>query len=202
MPLVLGLGLPGVVRAHDGTLDDAHRTFAIDSRGKPVPPPYLRGDVGFGLARAPILGVTTVLHARIGGGGDHWHAAFGTSHWGQHAVAWTGEPWASRVSLWTFDLRGCALASRRRWSFPLCTGLDAGAVRFGHGDRRVRAPWVATVLGSGVQWWAHRLVGFGLQVEALVIVRPELEGGASMRPDPRRMLGVRASLEVAFRAIP
>lgn len=61
-----------------------------------------------------------------------------------------------RALLVAGSLHGCARLGRGALEFPLCAGLEAGALRGeAHGptaDATTLAPWLGVVLGAGVAW--------------------------------------------------
>jgi hypothetical protein len=91
---------------------------------------------------------------------------------------------SARVGLVAGALRGCAVPGLRRLEFPVCAGLEVGALRGrgegeGLGIPRVDAlGWVAAVVGPAVAWPVTRRLALVLQVDAVVpLLRPRFEVG-------------------------
>lgn len=90
------------------------------------------------------------------------------------------------VGLWWGSLRGCGVPGVRDWSFPLCGGIEAGALR-GQGTgttvdaRADREPWLAVHAGPGVAWSPTPPIALVLQPDLVV---PLLRGGFRVGDTP------------------
>lgn len=110
------------------------------------------------------------------------------------------------VGLWWGSLRGCGVPGVSDWSFPLCGGLEAGALR-GRGagttvePRTDREPWLAAHGGPAVAWAPFRSLALVAQVDLVV---PILRGGFRVGETPVYEVGAvagRFQLGLEFRTL-
>lgn len=142
----------------------------------PEPPPTtsLRG-FGLALRGGAAFAVIAPASARVqlsaSSFGRWWRAELGIS---------TSIPQPidiGRFSITAAELRGCFVPERRAVEFPLCVGVEAGAmtgVGTVGGGRRATAPWLAASPGVGVSWvLLQDRLALDLRADALLpIVRP------------------------------
>lgn len=77
---------------------------------------------------------------------------------------------AVTVDLLAAGARGCARPGRGAFEFPLCGGLELGALRGqgqGPGARRATGLWAAAFASVGAVWRVQRRLGLGLEVQGL-----------------------------------
>jgi len=127
----------------------------------------LRGGAGFGVLGLASGRVTLAAAAF----GRLWRAELGGSLWIPQAID------IGRFSIVAAELRGCWVPELRAVEFPICAGVEAGAmtgVGRVSGGRRATAPWLAATPGLGVSWVGLQdRLAIGLRVDAtLPIVRP------------------------------
>src|SRR5690606_28838230 len=75
--------------------------------------------------------------------------------------------------------RGCGVPHVGRVEFPICAGIEAGALRgAGTGTTpnpgQATLPWAAALVGHGLRWAVRERLALGLDVELLV---PFVRGG-------------------------
>jgi hypothetical protein len=148
----------------------------IEDAPRPEPPSTTRLR-GFGLALrgGAAFAIIAPASARVQLSGSSfgrwWRAELGVS---------TSIPQPidiGRFSITAAELRGCFVPERRAVEFPLCVGVEAGAMtgvgREG-GGRRATAPWLAASPGVGVSWvLLQDRLALDLRADALLpIVRP------------------------------
>jgi hypothetical protein len=83
----------------------------------------------------------------------------------------------AEIQLGAAALRGCPVLRVQRWEFPLCAGVEVGAmVARGLGVEQPkvrRSVWVAGTLGAAAAWQPARVIALWAQVDAVVtLVRP------------------------------
>lgn len=154
----------------------------IDEQPDPIgdaqpPEPPTTSLRGFGLALrgggafAVIAPASARVQLSASSFGRLWRAELGVSTTIPQAID------IGRFSITTAELRGCFVPERRAVEFPLCLGVDAGAMtgvgRGGNG-RRATAPWLAASPGVGVSWvLLQDRLALDLRADALLpIVRP------------------------------
>jgi hypothetical protein len=116
-----------------------------------------------------------------------------------------GDRGRARVDGFLVGTRGCGLLSAGPVEFPLCAGLEAGAVRARALDpiqnpETASQPYLGLLLGPGLSWAPINRLALGLEVEALI---PLVFGGFALDGLPvldNIPVGVRAlaSVEVVF----
>ncbi|WP_181233084.1 hypothetical protein [Enhygromyxa salina] len=85
----------------------------------------------------------------------------------------------ARFDGFSIAARGCAVPWAGRVEFPICAGVEAGALR-GRGTgttlapRDAGLPWAALLVGPGLRWVVHEHVALGLDLELLA---PLTRGG-------------------------
>jgi hypothetical protein len=133
---------------------------------------------GFAILPAPtaVVGLSLGLYGRL------WRAEIGGGYWAPTDEINPSNPEVGRrFQLWAVTARGCVAPAVRSVEFPVCVGVDAGAMHGrGTGDLdsglSVVAPWAAFASGASVRWRPRGLgdwVGFWLRGQALVaLVRP------------------------------
>jgi hypothetical protein len=113
----------------------------------------------------------------------------------------------AEIQLGAAALRGCPVLRAQRWEFPLCAGVEAGAmVAGGLGVEKAtvkRSLWVAVTAGPGAAWQPARVIALWAQVDAVVpLVRPGFSvgglGGSLFRAPPAGVQGF-LGLEARFR---
>jgi hypothetical protein len=186
------------------------------ARPKPGPPPprpeppkrrpvlfALRPDFAIDFGPLPRLGVgggftTTVL-------GRGWRAEAGMIALAPRSAASSLVSSATAsVGLVAGRARGCGVLGRSLVEFPLCGGVEIGALR-GVGDgttvnaRSRRALWSAGVIGPAIAVVPRRFIAIIAGVEAVFpFVRPAFELGPET-VHRARVAGVRAGLAVEIR---
>lgn len=139
----------------------------------------VRAEVGFRFGVMPSFGGDASLVV-----GMLWRAArievAGT--WWTPRVATLDDDGDTRVlaTLGSVEARGCWTPYVRRLEFPLCGGLELGAVRI---DGRGAAPaatqhalWVGASVGAAVVWLGHPNLGLWFGPEAVIgLRRPRIE---------------------------
>jgi hypothetical protein len=140
----------------------------------PAKPPILRG---FGLVLrggaafavlAPASPRTTLSASSFG---PKWRVELGVAVGVPHRVDF------GRFSSTAAELRGCWVPEVGPVEFPLCAGVEGGAM-FGVGltahGRRATTPWLLATPGAGVSWVVlDKQVAFGLRVDAVLpLLRP------------------------------
>jgi hypothetical protein len=83
----------------------------------------------------------------------------------------------AEIQLGAAALRGCPVLKARRWEFPLCAGVELGAmVARGLGVEKAavqRSLWAAATVGGAAAWQPVRAIALWAQVDAVVpLVRP------------------------------
>lgn len=175
---------------------------------EPEPEPKIGGAVAIqGLAS---YGILPNFGAGVG-----LSAAIVFERWRFEAAGAYWPPRAERVDLandiggnfmlGTAALRGCPEPKYKKVEFPLCLGVELGAMRgagFGVPDATVASRlWAAALLGLGVTWAFTDHLAVGARIEAVVaLARPEfsIEGAGLLHQAapaaPRGLVG----LEVRF----
>jgi hypothetical protein len=114
---------------------------------------------------------------------------------------------AAEIQLGAAALRGCPVLRARRWEFPLCAGLEGGAmVARGLGVEEStieRSLWAAATAGAAAAWEPARVIALWAQVDAVVtLVRPGYSvgglDGSLFRAPPAGVRGF-FGLEARFR---
>lgn len=161
-----------------GTRSPAADAATTDDR----PAVVLHASAGVGAGVVP--GVSASLALGIGIAGRGWRVeAFGTYSPPRTFRSRQNPQVGVTAQLGTAGVLGCAEPSLARFSFPLCGGLEAGALR-GRGVGEVsaiaRAPWLAVVVEAGAIWWLRPRIGLGLRARgAAPILRPALRSDPS-----------------------
>lgn len=112
----------------------------------------------------------------------------------------------AEIQLGAAALRGCPVLKARRWEFPLCAGVEVGAmVARGLGVEKPtvqRSLWAAITAGGAAAWQPVSAIALWAQVDAVVpLVRPgfAVEGlGSLFRAPPAGVQGF-LGLEARFR---
>lgn len=112
--------------------------------------------VGFSVGPSP----TADLGLAAGVWGHLWRAELGVTYWTPQTAqsVSTSEDVRGRVQLWAFEPRGCYLPAVASVEFPLCAGLQIGAVHaVANGTRIVeqlpqRDLWLSAAVGAAVAW--------------------------------------------------
>jgi hypothetical protein len=127
----------------------------------------LRGGVGFAVVgpASGRLGLAASSFARW------WRVELGGSLWIPQRVD------IGRFSIASADLRGCFVPELRSVEFPVCGGVDLGAmigVGSVAGGRRAIGPWLAATPGVGVSWVGlDDRLALGVRIDAVLpLVRP------------------------------
>jgi hypothetical protein len=92
---------------------------------------------------------------------------------------------AARFDGFGIAARGCGVPWIGRVEFPICAGVEAGALRgAGTGTtpdpRRASLPWAAALIGPGLRWAIRDRLAIGLDVELLA---PIVRGGFTIGGD-------------------
>lgn len=107
--------------------------------------------------------------------GRAWRAELRGDYWFPR-TAIVADGIGGRVSLWSIGGRGCWVPEVERASlqFPLCAGLESGAMRGDAVGDRVVAPttsrrfWLAADGSAGLAWAPRRFIALVLQAELVV----------------------------------
>jgi hypothetical protein len=142
------------------------------------------GGGGYG----PLQSGSGLLMARIALLGRAWRAEL-RGAWLPGIVHDLGDARRVRVDGWLLGGRGCGVLERNTLEFPLCVGIEAGAVRGAAfepiANRNTGTqPWVAAEVGPGLHWVPRPRLALGLEVAAVV---PFVTGGFAL--DGQRVLG-------------
>jgi hypothetical protein len=120
-----------------------------------------RGDFGFGLALAA-LGPSCRIELQL-------------VHGLRTSARYEAFPdVGADLQLWASNVRGCWVPAFRAFEFPLCGGVEAGAVA-GEGvgvgvTRARRGPWAAVLAGAAFVWRAHAQVALWSGIDGHVAV--------------------------------
>ena len=155
-------------------------------RRSPAPLRFL-GRAQAGVGGGPLPGAAAVLGLAAGLGGRGWRAELSASYWTPRTRTSAVNPDVGvRAQLWTVGVHGCGEPRWRKLSFPLCTGILAGAVHArGDGEglsvpHTVASRWVAVALEPGLVWWALPRLGLAVRAEGhAVLARPTLRSEPS-----------------------
>lgn len=176
---------------------------------EPAPTPERRARFGVRVSGGVDVGVLPGLAGglRVAGSafGRLWRAELRGDYWFPR-TATVAEGIGGRVSLFGVGGRGCVVpgVARVALEFPLCAGLESGAMRGDPVGDRVASPttsrrfWLAADGSAGVAWAPRRFLAFVLQAELVVpLVRAGFRVGEREvhRADPvagRGLLGVEA----------
>lgn len=157
------------------------------------------GGGGYG----PLRAGSATLMGRLALIGPRWR-------WSLHG-AWLpplrpalGDRGRARVDGFLIGTRGCGLLFAGPVEFPLCAGLEAGAVRARALDpiqnpETASQPYLGLLLGPGLSWAPIHRLALGLEVEALI---PLVFGGFALDGQPALdniPMGVRALASVEIR---
>jgi hypothetical protein len=115
-----------------------------------------------------------------------------------------GDRGRARVDGFVLGARGCGVLWAGPIEFPLCAGLEAGAIRARalepiQNPETATQPYLGLLLGPGLSWAPIDRLALGLEVEALV---PLLSGGFALDGQPvldNLPVGVRALAGVELR---
>ncbi|MEZ4427578.1 MAG: hypothetical protein R3A51_07820 [Nannocystaceae bacterium] len=125
--------------------------------------------VGLGALPAP----AAILGADIGLLGRRYRIDLGVLGWfPRTAESANNAAVGGRFSLVAARVRGCGVPGAFALSFPLCVGVDVGAMR-GTGigalavSRSATAPWAAARASAGLLW-SWRLLGLWIEADALL----------------------------------
>ncbi len=192
--------------------DDDPRTITTPaSRGDAAAAPpsgielSLRATAGPGLRLLPA--VSGALELGLAVLGRRWRAELAANYWTPVRGSLGGDLDA-RFQLASAVVRGCGVPGVGSVRFPLCVGLDAGAMT-GRGIdgfatvRTARHAWVAARAGAFVAWRLHPRVSLWAGGEAIVPLRiPEFgtDDRASLVVIPRLGVAAVAGLEVRLTA--
>lgn len=145
--------------------------------GPPLPVRFgmrVSGGVDVGVLPA-VAGGVRLTGAVLGRG---WRAELRGDAW-LPRTALAEDQLGARISLWSVGARGCGVpgVARVGLEFPLCGGVEAGAMRGDPvGDRvdggvTVREPWVAAGASAGLAWSPRRFIALVAQAELTVPLR-------------------------------
>jgi hypothetical protein len=157
------------------------------------------GGGGYG----PLRAGSATLMGRLALIGPRWR-------WSLHG-AWLpplrpalGDRGRARVDGFLLGTRGCGLLFAGPVEFPLCAGLEAGAIRARALDpiqnpETASQPYLGLLLGPGLSWAPISRLALGLEVEAMI---PLVFGGFALDGQPaldNLPVGVRALASVEVR---
>lgn len=133
-----------------------------------------------GIGGGPLPGPSAVVSLAFGLGGRRWRAELTATYWTPQATASPVNPSIGvRAQLWTLGANACLEPSTATLTFPLCTGVLAGALHArGTGQlqpRTVASRWVALALEPGLTWWFRPRLGLAVRTRGHVtLARPAL----------------------------
>jgi hypothetical protein len=116
---------------------------------------------------------------------------------------------SARIQLGTIGVVVCGEPGPARARFPICAGIESGAMRARGVDvpnaQTAHLPWVAAVVGAGVRGWVHPRIGLRADVEVgvpiavdrVVVGPPTAEEPLIVHQSPR--VGARGVVGVEFR---
>ncbi|MCB9715905.1 MAG: hypothetical protein H6712_18705 [Myxococcales bacterium] len=147
----------------------------------PAPEPSAAPRLRFGMWIAG--GVDVGMLPAVAGGlrlagavlGRRWRVELRGDYWLPRTALPQAELGA-RISLWSVGTRGCGVpgVARAGLEFPLCGGIEAGAMRGDPVGDRVqggvtgREPWLAADLGAGLSWSPWRFLAVFVRAELVV----------------------------------
>lgn len=189
-----------------GTASRRDATARPAPRGAMRPPTLaLRIGGGLGIGLVPRLGGNV-----LGGVAARWprwmlelEGAYFVPRVGEAA---TMSSIRGRFALWTVGARGCPVFAARRFEFPICAGVVAGAMH-ARGDRGVRsqravAPWFGIDLGARALLVPRAWVATGLDARGLVgLTRPVFETAQGTRVHEASVAGGQFAWIVEFRPL-
>jgi hypothetical protein len=177
---------PAETPSEDASSDTAPAPpLARETRRRSPAPLHFLGRAQAGIGGGPLPGAAAVLGLAAGLGGRGWRAELSASYWTPRTRTSAANPDVGvRAQLWTVGVHGCGEPRWRSLSFPLCTGIVAGAVHArGVGElepRTVASRWVAVALEPGLVWWARPRLGVAVRAEGhAVLARPALRSEPS-----------------------
>ncbi|KIG19119.1 hypothetical protein DB30_04584 [Enhygromyxa salina] len=168
-----------------------------------------RGPVGFGLAAlagggyGPLQAGSATVMGRLAAFGPHWRVEL-RGAWLPPVRPALGDRGRARVDGFLIGALGCGVLQAGPVEFPLCAGIEAGAIR-GRAlapipNAEVAAqPYVGVMLGPGLSWAPIERVALGLELQAQVRLASggfALDDLAALNATP---VGVRALAGVEIR---
>lgn len=175
----------------------------------PLPAPrrpafVVRAGAGAGAFLLP--GPTGTVAVAVGVVGRFWRVEAEGAYWFAREVT-RADDVGGRFQLGWAGVRGCGAPERGDFEFPLCAGIDLGAMRgTGLGDalasvRSRNAIWLAVRGGPSLVWRGNEWVGFWLAADGIVpVLRPRFDiqpsGREVFRVNPA---GLQVQLGVEFR---
>jgi hypothetical protein len=189
---------------------EAHRLPKRSASAAPAPPPSPRPDLEYGGRLGVGFGGLVLPGAGAGFSGapfvgvPRFHARLVGQYWLPRRRALPGlRDAGATFQLATGGVRACPILQTGRWRFPLCAGVDVGAI-IGNGggsdlevERSATALWAAVVLEPGVEVTLTPRWGLWAAFEgAISLNRPRFhfDGGGSVHAvgafGPRGMVGV------------
>jgi len=209
LELAVELGEPygGTIRPTRGQ-DFTTNADAAQRSERRAPAPILRvrvtGGVGLQLTPRPsgALGLVSSL------GFSRWRLELGLRGGLPHTIQYSDDPsLGGRFGLISGDLRGCPTPSVGPVSFPLCFGIEAGAL-FGQGVGvdlvgTPTAGWLALSGGAALSARLHPAIALFFGADALVaLIRPGFHVGSREPLFFAPILGGRALLGLEFTLSP
>jgi len=176
------------------------------ARPRPRPRPQLRLRIGGGAESVAIPGGTGGVRLGFGLEGERTFVRLEGSYWIDRLAVLHDEPNLSgaRVGLGTATVQGGVRLGGPRVSVPLALGLEAGGLRTRavglERGQDVVLPWVAGVVGAGVEWSVSRRFGLWGAVEGVLplarlrvrVGRSSEDGGGDVVLHEPAVVGARA----------
>ncbi len=172
----------------------------------PGPQPTVQGFVGAGggVRLGPLPSPAGAVDVR---GGVRWRwlrADVGVGHAFARGINAQGVE-VGRLAMTTVAARLCGAPRAGRWGFPLCAGIEAGAMH-GRGrnlglPRRGVLPWLAPLVAAGGRFEVHRAIVLGFDATLLVpAIRPgfSVEGLGLLHRAPAWGVGGLLMVEANF----
>jgi hypothetical protein len=198
----------------DGTPEEAVTQIEPEPAEEPPPTPTperkprprVAVHAAGGLGAFVLPGPTAALQLGVGVTGSHWRVDAIGSYWTRQTQV-VSEMVSGHFQLGYAGVRGCGVPVAGPVEFPICGGLDVGAMRgegLGEGLRVARAQnaiWLAARAGPSVLWRTTRWLGLMLQADAVFpLLRPVFDtqpsGTEVFRAGPA---GLKLLLGVEFR---
>ena len=194
-----------------GTTEDPslNVVFDDDLRSEPARITPQRQQVRFGLAAlagggyGPLRAGSAAVVARVAVFGSRWRAQL-VGAWLPPTRPSLSDAGRARVDGFLIGAQGCGVLRAGPIEFPVCAGVEAGAVRAQalvpiQNPETASQPYAGITLGPGLSWAPVQRVALGLELHAVI---PLVSGGFALDGQPAlgtTPVGVRALAGVEIR---